>query len=182
VLALVNRVYIRAESIEAQVITRTNSSSRQLHRRERKEDCRKQNRNDEAYSLEGIGLGIEATDEDCSCFGAGLDRLAPFWSSLCFFEPLGVSASSLERLVEVAGEAGSGVSFAFVRLRPSLFQAGTCCSAMLAVARGQIITCKNKKRRNKKYAEVASQIRGRCGSACQGGVAASSKREGKHAL
>jgi hypothetical protein len=30
VLALVNRVYIRAESIEAQVITRTSSSSRQL--------------------------------------------------------------------------------------------------------------------------------------------------------
>jgi hypothetical protein len=157
-------------------------SSRQLHRREQKEDCRRESRNEKAYSLEGIGLDNEATDEDCSCFGAGLDRLAPFWSSLCFLKPLGVSASSLERLVEVAGEAGSGVSFAFVRLRPSLFQAGTCCSAMVAVARNQTITCKNRKRRNKKYAEVASQIRGRCGSACQGRVAASSKTEGKHAL
>lgn len=69
-------------------------------------------------------------------------------------EPLGVSASSRERFVEAAGEAGRGaVSLAFVRLRPSLFQAGTRCSVMVAVAKGQS-HARPKKRRNKNYAEV----------------------------
>ena len=127
--------------------------------------CRNEDRKIKAYNLEGIGLDIEATDEGCSCFGAGLDRLAPFWtwSSLCFLEPLGVSASSLERLVEVAGEAGGAVSLAFVRLRPSLFQAGTCCSVMIAVARNQ--SHERPKKEGTKNMRKSIWIRGRSGSA-----------------
>jgi hypothetical protein len=88
----------------------------------------------EAYSLEGIGLNIGATDEGCECLGAGLDRLAPFWSSLCFFDPLEASASSRERLADGVVDAGCGaVSLAFVKLRPSLFQAGTLCSVDMIV-------------------------------------------------